>query len=116
MISDASHITLRIVTGARFFASKKIYECRNVNLSKGMRFVAERGCCLTLDYALDERFVYGFELKNVRKKTPSMILSCRIIDFQIGELNSTILTPGNKVGCNFQNKTCFPCLKRRKRD
>ena len=45
MISGASHITLRIVTGARFFVLKKIYEYRNVKLLKGMRFVAERGCC-----------------------------------------------------------------------
>ena len=28
-----------------------------------MRFVAERGCCLTLGYAFVEKFVYEFELK-----------------------------------------------------
>ena len=76
----------------------------------------ERDCCLTLGYAFDERFVYEFKLKNVIKASPSTILSCRIIDFQIGVFNSTILPPSNKVGYDFQNNTCFACLKQRKGD
>ena len=68
VLSNASHITLRKVSGARFFESRKIYENRNINFLKGMRFVAERECFLTLDNTFDERFVDEFQLKVVTRR------------------------------------------------
>ena len=62
-------MTLRKVPGTRFFALRKIYENRNVNFLKGMQFVAERDCRLTLGYAFDERFVYEIKLKNETRRT-----------------------------------------------
>ena len=115
MISNVSDIPVRKVPGVTFFVSTNIQENTNVNILKRTRFVTERDC-LTLGYAFDERFLNKFELKNVRKKSESTILSCQIIDFQIGVFNWTIfrvffakmhginIKTCCKVGNDFQNK------------
>ena len=74
MISNVSDIPVRKVPGVTFFVSTNIQENTNVNILKRTRFVTERDC-LTLGSAFDERFLNKFELKNVRKKSESTILS-----------------------------------------
>ena len=46
------------------FCANKIFDNRNINRFKRMRFVAERDCPLTFGYASDERFICEFEIKN----------------------------------------------------
>ena len=86
-----------------------------------MQFVAEKDFRLTLGYAFDERFVYGFELKNVTRRIskynftmPNYRLSNRLLNLTIlnfflrkwtDHYKRYIEPPGNKVGCDFQNSS-----------